>query len=250
MEAIASKISEYERAGKIWNANYEDAVLYLREAECASVTKTEKDGKIYVSVTHSLDKSIYDYPLTVKVKLDPSASGAAKVTQGDTVGYAYVKSEGDVKYACIDVKPNSEEAVVSIVELEDIPYDKIPEFGGGAVEHGCFDKNSDYYCDICKSMIAHNHVDADHDDICDLCKVDLPHVCYDADGDYICNKCENILPHNCIDENNDYVCDKCGKKMPHEHIDVNGDTNCDRCGINVSDEYDGGTENMTPDGWS
>ena len=47
-----------------------------------------------------------------------------------------------------------------------------------------------------------------------------------------------------------YVCDKCGKKMPHEHIDVNGDTNCDRCGINVSDEYNGGTENMTPDGWS
>ena len=250
MEAIASKISEYERAGKIWNANYEDAVLYLREAECASVTKTEKDGKIYVSVTHSLDKSIYDYPLTVKVKLDPSASGAAKVTQGDTVGYAYVKSEGDVKYACIDVKPNSEEAVVSIVELEDIPYDKIPEFVGDAVEHGCFDKNSDYYCDICKSMIAHNHVDADHDDVCDLCKAELPHVCYDADGDYICNKCENIVPHNCIDKNNDYVCDKCGKKIPHEHIDENKDTFCDKCGINLSDEYDGGTENMTPDGWS
>ena len=249
VEKIVAKIAEYEKSGKIWNAHFEDAVLYLKEVECASVTKTEKSGNICLTVTHTLDTAIYDHPLTVKVKLDSAWSGAVKVTQGETVSYAYIKNEGDVTYACVDVKPNGEEAILTPVSLYDIPYDKIPEYIGDGVVHDCFDKNADYYCDICKVMIAHDHVDNDHDDVCDKCKTALPHTCYDGDENYYCDKCDKVIPHECADSDTDYVCDLCDKNIPHEHIDESGDSACDICGKSFSDEYDGGESNLEGDGW-
>ena len=174
-------------------------------------------------------------------------TGATLATYGDYQGVVYFDN---VSYIQTNLTCKDDPLGLQEHKCYNKDNDNLCDACDKEMPHVCESVDGDVFCDRCGKAVEHVHNDADHDDICDLCEVDLPHVCYDADGDYICNKCENILPHNCIDENNDYVCDKCGKKMPHEHIDVNGDTNCDRCGINVSDEYDGGTENMTPDGWS
>lgn len=174
-------------------------------------------------------------------------TGAKLATYGDYQGVVYFDN---VSYIQTNLTCKDDPLGLQEHKCYNKDSDNLCDACDKEMPHVCESVDGDVFCDRCGKTVEHVHNDADHDDICDLCKVNLPHVCYDADGDYICNKCENIVPHNCIDENNDYGCDICGKKMPHEHIDVNGDTNCDRCGINVSDEYDGGTENMTPDGWS
>lgn len=242
IEKIIAKIAEYEKNGKIWNALFEEAALYLKEAECASVSKTERDGKIFVSVTHTLDSSVYDYPLTVKIKLDSPVGRAVKVTQGSNESYAYIVQEGEIFYTCVDVKPNAGEAEVSFVELTEIPYDKIPEYGGENVEHNCsdFDQNVDYYCDICKEMIAHEHIDSNHDDVCDKCSSELEHSCYDGTNDYVCDKCGAIFPHEHKDDDGNYMCDFCEEMITHDHIDENHDDVCDKCSSELEHScYDG-----------
>ncbi len=174
-------------------------------------------------------------------------TGATLATYGDYQGIVYFDN---VSYIQTNLTCKDDPLGLQEHKCYNKDSDNLCDACDKEMPHVCESVDGDVFCDRCGKTVEHAHNDADHDDICDLCKVDLPHVCYDADGDYICNKCKNILPHNCIDENNDYVCDKCKKVIPHEHIDENKDTFCDKCGINLSDEYDGGTENMTPDGWS
>ena len=56
------KLEEYfkyikDREDKLWIATFGDAAKYMREREHATVKASEKDGKISVSLTHSLDKT-------------------------------------------------------------------------------------------------------------------------------------------------------------------------------------------------
>jgi peptidoglycan/xylan/chitin deacetylase (PgdA/CDA1 family) len=65
------KLEEYlkyikDKEDKLWITTFGDAARYMREREHATVSADEKDGKISISLTHSLDKSMYNLPLTLK----------------------------------------------------------------------------------------------------------------------------------------------------------------------------------------
>src|ERR1700722_17114434 len=79
------KLEEYfnyikDREDKLWIATFGDATKYMREREHAIVKTDEKDGKISVSLTHSLDKIMYDLPLTLKTYI-PDKWNKVTVTQ-------------------------------------------------------------------------------------------------------------------------------------------------------------------------
>ncbi len=124
IEAICKQIAKYVNEGKAWSATYEDAVLYLYEAEKAKLTMTDNGASISLKVDDGLDDAVFNFPLSVKVVVDGSWE-AVKVTQGDRVTYAKTFTENGLTYAIVDVIPDNTDAVVTSAALSDIP--EIPD---------------------------------------------------------------------------------------------------------------------------
>jgi len=51
---------------KLWVATFGDVAKYMREREASSVIAKMDKGKIKITLTHSLDKTMYNLPLTLK----------------------------------------------------------------------------------------------------------------------------------------------------------------------------------------
>jgi peptidoglycan/xylan/chitin deacetylase (PgdA/CDA1 family) len=66
---------------KLWVATFGDVTRYLRERQSAKVTTTNTNGVVTVTVSHPLDKAMYNVPLTLKTYL-PASWKKVKVTQG------------------------------------------------------------------------------------------------------------------------------------------------------------------------
>ena len=123
MDLAMSKVNKYVDEGKLCNANFEDAVLYLREAETATATVEKGYGCVYVSISDEMDNDIYNMPLTVRLK-NYGGWKAAKIVQGDTVQYAVAtKDENGEEYLQFDVTPDMEKATVTPIVPNEIPED-------------------------------------------------------------------------------------------------------------------------------
>ena len=119
---FAAKISELQTSGKVWCAFYEDAILYAREKQNASLTFTEETDKITVTLTtQNLDTEIYNYPLTVRV-LTPDAWEAVKITQNGTTSYALVKTVDGKRCINASIVPNGGDAVIEQAALSDMQF--------------------------------------------------------------------------------------------------------------------------------
>ncbi|MBQ8583587.1 MAG: hypothetical protein IJ488_03140 [Clostridia bacterium] len=133
MSAIAERISGYVDDGLVWNAFYEDAVLYLREAESATVSSVTEGEQIKVTLTDSLPDEIYNYPLTVRLTV-PDTLEAVRVTQGDRVTYAVCKSLDGRRCADVDIIPDGGVATVTAAALSDLPSDGEDSDSGEATD--------------------------------------------------------------------------------------------------------------------
>lgn len=80
MEEICKELAKDVNKGYLWNAHYEDAVLYVREATRATVSATGDEKRVEITLTDTLDNSIYNYPLTVRMMI-PDEWEKASVTQ-------------------------------------------------------------------------------------------------------------------------------------------------------------------------
>ena len=157
VQGIAEYISEYVNEGKVWSAHFEDAMLYTKEARYASVSSFADENGIKLNVTDNLDDDIYNYPLTVKVKVD-SAWEAVKLTQGERIFYAVTKTEGNETYALVDVVPDGGEAVVTSYAKADVPEEFIPVVKPPHVhtysETYTYDKENHWRVATCDAKIA------------------------------------------------------------------------------------------------
>jgi len=54
------------RQSEVWIATFGDVAKYMREKEHAKVEHIQKGDKIAISLNHTLDKAMYDMPLTLK----------------------------------------------------------------------------------------------------------------------------------------------------------------------------------------
>ncbi|MBS1502666.1 MAG: polysaccharide deacetylase family protein, partial [Bacteroidetes bacterium] len=94
------------KENKLWITTFGDATRYMREREAANVKSAEKAGKIMVTLTHSLDKSMYYLPLTLKTYV-PSAWKSVKVQQGKSIKHATVQRDEKGSFVLYQAKPNS-----------------------------------------------------------------------------------------------------------------------------------------------
>jgi len=94
----------------LWVATFGDVTRYMREREAAKVMSANKDGKIMVSINHTLDKSQYYLPLTLKTYV-PAGWKDVKATQGKNMHQLQVKSDDKGSYVLYQAEANG----VSIV---------------------------------------------------------------------------------------------------------------------------------------
>jgi peptidoglycan/xylan/chitin deacetylase (PgdA/CDA1 family) len=82
------------REDDLWVATFGDVARYMRERMNATLTSRRKGRKIEVILTHSLDPSLYDVPLTVKTYVPPDwqrirvkqAGSTSLLPAGDSLG--------------------------------------------------------------------------------------------------------------------------------------------------------------------
>jgi peptidoglycan/xylan/chitin deacetylase (PgdA/CDA1 family) len=96
---------------KVWVATFGDVTKYMRERESAKVNNSQKNGSIMIDLKHSLDKKMYDIPLTLKTYV-PSDWKAANVKQGKSVTKVEISKDSKGSFVQYQASPN--QGVLSI----------------------------------------------------------------------------------------------------------------------------------------
>ncbi|MDB5155191.1 MAG: polysaccharide deacetylase family protein [Mucilaginibacter sp.] len=91
---------------QLWVATFGDVTRYMREREHAKVNMGKNNGKITVTLTHSLDNKMYYLPLTLKTYV-PSGWKKAMQTQGKHVYQLLVKNDEKGSYVLYQAEPNA-----------------------------------------------------------------------------------------------------------------------------------------------
>jgi len=90
---------------KLWVATFGDVTRYMREREAAKVSSELKNGKVIVNLAHSLDKTMYDLPLTLKTYVRASWK-QAKITQGKHAHTLKVEKDDKGDYVTYQAEAN------------------------------------------------------------------------------------------------------------------------------------------------
>ncbi len=111
------KLREYfkyikAREGKLWIATFGDATRYMREREHAKVHSGKTAGKISVMLSHTLNKTLYNLPLTLKTYV-PSGWHIAIINQGRSRQKVAVQHDGQGAYILYQQKPNAASALLT-----------------------------------------------------------------------------------------------------------------------------------------
>ncbi len=88
----------------LWIASFGDVTKYIRERMNASIKIETKEGKIIVTLTHSLDKSIYDFPLTLKTYV-PSKWKEVQVKQDTEIKNYSTRNDTGGTYVLYQANP-------------------------------------------------------------------------------------------------------------------------------------------------
>lgn len=95
-----------KRSNDILCATYSDAIKYIREKQNAAVTLIQVDtNRISLQLTHTLDNSIFNYPLTLRTEV-PGSWLSVNVTQNGQTHSTTPKNESGKFYVYYDAIPN------------------------------------------------------------------------------------------------------------------------------------------------
>ena len=110
------KLEEYfnyikGKEDQLWIATFGDATKYMREREHATVNRKENNGAITIELTHSLDKTMYDLPLTLKTYI-PATWTKVIVTQGTNTQSPTVRHDDQGAFVLYQQTPNTTNALL------------------------------------------------------------------------------------------------------------------------------------------
>ncbi|MDQ4139606.1 MAG: polysaccharide deacetylase family protein, partial [Bacteroidota bacterium] len=100
------------REDKLWVATFADVTKYMRERMNAKVQGEQKENTITVTLTHSLDKNLYDLPLTLKTYV-PATWKAVKVKQGTKEQQVQPEKDEKGSFVLYQALPNTGPAELS-----------------------------------------------------------------------------------------------------------------------------------------
>ena len=96
---------------RLWVSRFDDAVKYGQERDSATLTSALKGEKIEFMLTDRMKDDIFDFPLTVKVRL-PDGWTSAKATQGGKPVAVRFVSHDSAPYALVEAVPDKGTVVV------------------------------------------------------------------------------------------------------------------------------------------
>ncbi|MEJ7589558.1 MAG: hypothetical protein WKI04_18560 [Ferruginibacter sp.] len=102
-----------QQEDNVWIATFADVTKYMRERMHAVVKTTATDGKIMVDLTHSLDTSMYDIPLTLKTYVPAGWKEVVVKQRGKTQAARSIKDENGA-FVLYQLQPNKGIAELSI----------------------------------------------------------------------------------------------------------------------------------------
>ena len=88
----------------LWVATFADAARYIKQRMNATVSSSQRGERINVRVNHSLNKKLYDIPLTLKTYVNP-AWREVNVKQGKTITKVAVQREGSNAFVMYQAMP-------------------------------------------------------------------------------------------------------------------------------------------------
>lgn len=98
--------------GNFWVGRYRDIVMYGMERDTHNLQgRTVGPGRYEVTLTCAMDPSIYDFPLTVKLKINDNAKTITAKQGGKPIDAKIIENEGR-KFALVEVVPNRAPAQV------------------------------------------------------------------------------------------------------------------------------------------
>lgn len=107
----AAYIKEHE--DDLWVGLFREVALYGMERDTATLTaEAQGDDRFTLSVTDQMDDALFEYPLTVKLRV-PDGWTDATVTQGDRVRAAAIVEHDGKTFALAPVVPDAGDAVVT-----------------------------------------------------------------------------------------------------------------------------------------
>lgn len=98
----------------LWIVPFRDATRYMRERMAAKVDSREENGGLRVTLTHSLDKGLYNYPLTLKTYL-PADWQNVNVVQGARAVKPVMASDDRGRYILYEAMPNDESITITAI---------------------------------------------------------------------------------------------------------------------------------------
>ena len=119
-EALESdSVDEYfqyikSREEKLWVGTFGDVAKYIRERMNSNVAVMESREKIVVNLTHALDKSVYDLPLTLKTVVNPKWK-EVNVKQGNEIKLIPVQHNGKETYVLYQAVPGGDSIEITPV---------------------------------------------------------------------------------------------------------------------------------------
>ena len=100
------------RENDVWVATFADAARYIKQRMNAQVSFSLKGEQINVKLTHSLNKKLYDIPLTLKTYVNPEWR-TVDVKQGRSVTSVDVKREGATAFVLYQAMPGKGTIVIT-----------------------------------------------------------------------------------------------------------------------------------------
>jgi hypothetical protein len=100
------------REDKLWVATFGDVTKYMRERMNAEVKVMEKENQMIVSLTHSLDKTLYSLPLTLKTYVSANLKNVA-VKQGNNAQQIKILNDDKGRFILYQALPNKENIAIS-----------------------------------------------------------------------------------------------------------------------------------------
>ncbi len=101
-----------EKEDNLWIATFGDVTKYMRERMAAKVSAERKDDDIVIKLEHSLDKNLYDFPLTLKTYV-PDGWSKVKIKQANADSEGEVLSDEHGSYVQYQAVPNADDVTLS-----------------------------------------------------------------------------------------------------------------------------------------
>ena len=122
-ETFFKHASPFIQSGELWAATFGEATKYIRERQNATAYRSMVNGVLTVGVKINrttgdglyMDENVFNFPLTVKVKVPGAWNTVSYELNGETVtANAFTDASDNLRYVLVNVVPGGNGAVSSV----------------------------------------------------------------------------------------------------------------------------------------